>query len=545
MFDSRRLLLYPMIPVTVMLIVGMLLADGVASSVSPWVWGGAFGVVVLLSILFHSFAFRYLQSLLALMASLLAGATLMTLQNQRIGDGFASEPCAFEAVVASPVTVKKKSVQMDIIVTSSARPFKVRATLLRDTLAEQLSPGIGLRAFGAFEKPENRFRSSFDYRAYLLRHDYRSTVFLLPYEWETARVSLRSLSSFERFRLTAFKFRQRLVEGYARQGFDDEQLAIFAAMTLGQRQLISPELREAFNVSGGSHVLALSGLHLSILFMVLALVFRFRPNMRRLSSSRRIFSVVVMLVAIWSFVVLVGMSASVVRSAFMLSVFCLMQLLGRWSVSLNVLAFSAACLLCVNPQSLFDVGFQLSFASVASILLFFSPLFHLVYKPSYTTTSIFGHLGRWMWGIVSVSIAAQIGAAPLVAYHFGRIPCYFLLTSFVVIPLAYVIISGAVLFWLLTWWSAAQHVVAVILAKTTSMLAAGMQWIATLPGASIEVKSMNEVGVICCYVVALALLGIYHVLRSKRRVIPEPSELDKEFAKRVSTKRQPVFPWSN
>ena len=171
--------------------------------------------------------------------------------------------------------------------------------------------------------------------------------------------------------------------------------------------------------------------------------------------------------SIWAFVFLTGMSASVVRSAIMLTVYALLALGHRQKMSVNTLAFTAIVMLLVTPKALFDVGFQMSFMAVFSILLFV-PLFYRPFSAEYLMTH---RAVSWLWGIVAVSVAAQIGVAPLIAYYFGRFSCYFLLTNFIVIPAATLILYLAL---------------GTLLIPSLGVLNTTLLYIATIPGATIE-----------------------------------------------------------
>jgi competence protein ComEC len=239
-------------------------------------------------------------------------------------------------------------------------------------------------------------------------------------------------------------------------------------MTLGDKSAMTRELRDVYAVSGASHVLALSGLHLGIIYMLLSL----------LIVGRRLRYVIlpVVVLAIWAFVLLTGLPVSVVRAAVMISLYALLSLIHRGHFSLNALSLAALLILTVSPDSLWDVGFQLSFAAMVAILT----VQPLLARPVSETYLFDRPVLRWLWGIVTVSVAAQIGTAPLIAYYFGRLPLYFLLTNLLVIPAATVII------WLVPV-ALLQPVAGVLLLKCVSWLNAALTLIAQRqPGASID-----------------------------------------------------------
>ena len=222
--------------------------------------------------------------------------------------------------------------------------------------------------------------------------------------------------------------RDRLLHRLSDGGLEGDAYAVVAAMALGDKSALTKDLRETYSVTGASHVLALSGLHLGIIYMLLSLLV--------LGRRRRMFSQLFLIISIWGFVFLVGMSMSVVRAAIMISVYALLSLGHRDKMSVNTLAFTAIVMLMVHPLSLFDVGFQLSFMAVFSILVWYPFFEGLIPQPF-----LMSHrLVKWLWTMLAVSCAAQLGTAPLVAYYFGRFSSLFLITNLVVIPAATLIL---------------------------------------------------------------------------------------------------------
>ena len=274
-------------------------------------------------------------------------------------------------------------------------------------------------------------------------------------------------SRLDRSKTYFLEQRAKLLDRLSESGVDGSVYAVVAAMTLGDKSQLTRELKDTYAVSGASHILALSGLHLGILYTLLSL----------LLSRRRwqVLSQVVIIVCIWLFVFLVGMSASVVRSAVMFTVYALLSLGHRDKMSVNTLAFAAIVMLLLNPKSLFDAGFQMSFMAVLAILLFY-PLFESVWSQPF----LFDHrIFKWLWTMLAVSCAAQIGVAPLIAYYFGRFSNYFLLTNLVVVPAATLILYLSLLVLLIPS-------LAYLLIYIVEALNHLLSWIATLPGASIE-----------------------------------------------------------
>ena len=308
---------------------------------------------------------------------------------------------------------------------------------------------------------------------------------------QRARQEPPSVSRLDRSKTYFLERRAKLLDRLSESGVDGSAYAVVAAMALGDKSQLTRELKDAYAISGASHILALSGLHLGIIYTLLSL----------LLSRRRwqVTTQVVIIVSIWLFVFLVGLSASVVRSAVMVTVYALLSLGHRDKLSVNTLAFAAIVMLLFNPLSLFDVGFQLSFMAVLAILLFY-PLFENLWsQPFLLDHRVF----RWLWTMLAVSCAAQIGVAPLIAYYFGRFSCYFLLANLVVVPAAALILYLSLSVLLIPS-------LAYLLIYIVDALNRLLTWIATLPGVSIEGLHPTLLQVSMAYVIIMA---VYLLLR--------------------------------
>lgn len=273
---------------------------------------------------------------------------------------------------------------------------------------------------------------------------------------------------------TAMQMRQQMMERYRQWGVSDEVLGVVTAMSLGEKSQLEWELKDTYSKVGAAHILALSGLHLMIIYAFISLFIAWRRF--------RMLSQIIIIVAIWAFAFLVGMSPSVVRSAFMISIYALLSLGHRERLSVNTLALTAIVMLLFNPQSLYDISFQLSFMAVLAILLFY-PLFCQVLPPHILQRH------RWLnalWGMVTVSVSAQLGTAPLIAYYFGRFSTYFLLSNFVVVPLATAVLYLTLASVLTGWWTGLQQLLVTILSAVVILMNRLLQTISHLPYCTIE-----------------------------------------------------------
>lgn len=301
-----------------------------------------------------------------------------------------------------------------------------------------------------------------------------------------------------RSRLFFLQQRERLLNRYRQQGLEGDTYALVAAMTLGDKSSIGKDLRQTYNVSGAAHVLALSGLHMGIIYAILTLLTFGRRR-------RRIITQTLIVVALWAFVFLVGMPTSAIRSATMLSLYALLTLGYREKASINALAFTALVMLAISPYALFDIGFQMSFLAVLSILVWMpimsnwvSPILQLHYPPL-----------RWVWSLITITLAAQLGVAPLIAYYFGRFSTFFLATNFVAIPAITIII-----------WLALATLIIPALASLLTVVVNGLNTcldaINHLPGASIEGLHPTILQVSLTYLLILCVYWLIRVLEVKR-----------------------------
>ena len=320
-----------------------------------------------------------------------------------------------------------------------------------------------------------------------------------------------SPSMTQRAQANALELRNQLVNTLSDKGLGQQELAVVSAMTLGDKSLIDKDLKNDYSRSGASHVLALSGLHLGIIYFVFSfMTARWR---RRYYHWSRPVSEGLILITMWSYVVLVGMSPSVVRAAIMMTVYSLLSLQNRNRSSLNALAFTAIIMLVADPMILFNISFQLSFVAVAFILLYQGRIYSLI--PSSTHPIV-----KWCWRFLSVSLAAQLGVAPLTAYYFHQISSYFLLSSLVVMVFTPLIIYLSLLFFLLMWLPVVQSWLVVPLSWLVHIQNTCLQGVSSLSGSTIVTPSLHPLQVCLIYIIIFAVDAmIYRFRLYKRNII--------------------------
>ena len=189
---------------------------------------------------------------------------------------------------------------------------------------------------------------------------------------------------------------------------------------------------QSYSNTGVVHIIAISGLHLGLIYWLLLQLLK--PLQRR--KYTKWLRPVIIVLGLWLFSLLAGAQPSILRSAIMFTCIVLGENLSKRTSIYNTLALSAFILLCWNPYWLWDVGFQLSYSAVLSIIIFMQPIYNLFY--------IKNKLLDFFWKLNAVTIAAQILTLPVSIYHFHQFPTHFLLTNFVAVPLSSLILLGEI-----------------------------------------------------------------------------------------------------
>ena len=215
-----------------------------------------------------------------------------------------------------------------------------------------------------------------------------------------------------------------LAERLDSTGLDEQALAVSSALLLGQKEGLSREMRRNYAQAGASHLLALSGMHLGILYglMYILLIRRIRY------SDWKWFFLPPILLTVWGYAFIAGMPVSLVRASIMLTLATIAALAQADTPPLHILALSALVILLFTPAALMQAGFQLSFISVFFILV--------LYRPVRERLGIRNKVAD----LLLLSVVAQLGTAPLSIWYFHSLPLLGALVSIVLIPLTTIII---------------------------------------------------------------------------------------------------------
>lgn len=343
---------------------------------------------------------------------------------------------AYEAVVRSVPESKAKSwkLQVDVvrITNGTWKPSTGKVLLYLSKSSFENIPwhyGDHLLIKGApveLAAPVNP--GEFDYKRFLSFRNIYHQQFLKEDQ-------VRFLSSVERKGFIHYSHRVRAwateVINHYIQGAQTQ--AIAQALILGVTDGIDTDLQQAYAASGAMHVLAVSGLHVGIIYGIL--LYLFRP-LSTFSWSRWVVALVSILL-LWAFAFVTGLSPSVLRAVTMFSFIAMARPLGWRTNIYNTLAASAFVLLLYDPYLIMSVGFQLSYLAVLGIVY--------LQRPIYNLWEVKSRVGDWIWQITCVSIAAQIATFELSMLYFHQFPVYFLVSNLFVIPLSTLVLVGGII----------------------------------------------------------------------------------------------------
>lgn len=445
------------------------------------------------------------QSTFILLGFICLGAFLAVHQESKVKVTLPEGEITYEATVITEAKEHPKTWSADMIITSGAMQGKtIKAFFPKKSDIKPL-PTECITATSVLTVPERQAGTTFDYARYLNNHGISGTTFIVPWKYQHNKFSTDNLPVTIAVAAKLRLIRLFLINKISKWGMSVDAESLIAGIALGQKNSISKSQREAYSQAGAAHILALSGLHLGIIWSLLCVLCLGRW---RTAGS------MIALLTIWAYVMFAGMPVSAVRAAVMLTVMSLASLTNRRGSSLNTLAFAAIIILLISPSALYDVGFQLSFVAVAFIVIFTTPFMNIL-SPKWRSRH------PWLTRLTSmtvVTVTANIGTLPLVALYFNNIPLYGLITNLIAIPLITVIL------WLfivcittmsLALPSALLSFLTSILDTVIIVLNSSISFIASLPHSTVSIHITSLQSVVL-YIAILSLLWILVIIIPKR-----------------------------
>ncbi|MFK7787300.1 MAG: ComEC/Rec2 family competence protein [Crocinitomicaceae bacterium] len=306
---------------------------------------------------------------------------------------------------------------------------------------------------------------------------------------------------FEQWRSTA----KKLFEDIFSSHLKGDELAIASALVLGDKSLLTTDLRESFGAAGAMHVLAVSGLHIGIILEILLFLF---GRMPKIFTKKR--ALILSLLILWTYAAIIGFPPSVVRAALMFSFLSVSRLTSDRSDSLNTLFLSALVMLLYDPLLIYDIGFQLSYLAMIGILTLQKPIASIMYVRN-----------KWLrkiWEGTTVGIAAQLFTFPLTLYYFNQFPNYFLLTNIGMMIFAGVVLSLGLILISMNWITVLGKFIAVAFGFSIAAMLFFVRWVEGLPYALANAFVLEFWMVITAYVL-LALLLIYRKHQTVSKIL--------------------------
>ncbi|QXP61113.1 ComEC/Rec2 family competence protein [Olleya sp. HaHaR_3_96] len=256
----------------------------------------------------------------------------------------------------------------------------------------------------------------FSYKAYLEKQQIYYQIYANQHDILELKSEISTAFGY------AASFRNYINKKLSEYEYSDDQLSIINALILGQRQNITKEVYDNYTNAGAIHILAVSGLHIGIILLLLNVVLK---PIERIKNGKLI-KTIILVILLWTYALIAGGSASIIRATTMFSIVAIGINLKRPTNIYNTLAISVFVLLLIKPNFLFDVGFQLSYAAVISIVSF-QPILERFWSPKYKLTKL-------LWQTLTVTVSAQFGIIPISLYYFHQFPSLFWLSNLIVIP---------------------------------------------------------------------------------------------------------------
>ncbi len=341
----------------------------------------------------------------------------------------------------------------------------------------------------------------FDYRSYLNKQGIYGQVFIRFNEYIIAGEASFSLKK------VASKIRNSVQLSLEKHIDHPEVLSITKALLLGQRQDISKDLRESYVKAGAIHILAVSGLHVGILYLILSYIFRPLDRFK----NGRLCKVLIIVAALWMYALIAGLSASVVRAVTMFTFIALGMISNRRGNVLYPLTSSAFFLLLLKPLFLFDVGFQLSYLAVFGIV-WIQPMLGNIWKPKYLILHKF-------WQLCTVSLAAQIMILPLSLYYFHQFPGLFILSNLVIVPFLGVILTGGIVLIILSLFGILPRFLVITYETVIEGMNSFVYWVADREQFLITDIPFSALLMIVCYCMILGLGNLYSNWHPKKIMV--------------------------
>jgi competence protein ComEC len=353
---------------------------------------------------------------------------------------------------------------------------KVALTIERDTTSAELLHVDDVLVVkctpNVLDAPRNPLE--FNYAEYMRTQDVWAQANVRQTDWSLCDSLLAATLLSATLRGTFIRWRETLLQRLAQEPIEQREMGVLSALILGKASAIDREVIQNYARAGVVHVLAVSGMHVALIYMLL------KPLFERLwgrSKARRL-KTIIPVVLLWLYAAMTGFSPSVLRAAWMFSFVIVADNFGLRNTIYNAMAASALLLLMMDPMIAFSMGFMLSYLAVIGIAAIHPALHRLFYFES--------RISKWLWELASISVSAQLATLPLTLYLFHQFPTWFIITNVMVIPLSTIVLYLALAYFALLAIAPFASFIAGLVGLLTRIMNDLMEWSAHWPAALIE-----------------------------------------------------------
>jgi competence protein ComEC len=377
--------------------------------------------------------------------------------------------------------------------------FKFIIYLEKTKEAADLKPGDMLLTYVRPQRIKSFSTSNgFDYAKYMFKQGIVYSAYSPKNKW----IKIDS-GKIRKIQKIGFSCKTSLLNLLKRAGLEGNDFAVASALTIGYRADLDKEIRQAYSSTGTTHILAVSGMHVGLLYVVLGFFLGFLDKFK----LGKIVKPVLLIGIIWFYAFLSGLSPSVLRSALMITFIGLGETMRRKSFIFNSIAGSAFLLLLYDPLQIADVGFQLSYSAVIGIVVFYPIIYNWIPFRNMFTDQV--------WQLTAVSIAAQLLTFPLTIYYFKQFPVLFILSNILAIPISTMAMYTALLMVGISFMPFAVHLIGIVLKALVNLLNLSVLWIEQIPHSYVTGLSFSATEVVLWYL----LIANFSLFLIRRKAI--------------------------
>ncbi len=323
-----------------------------------------------------------------------------------------------KAIAQAHTVIKKDSVYNAV--------GKLLLYISKDSVASSITYGSKIIIKKKLQEIKNSGNpAAFDFKGYCARQQIFYQCYLQSKDWILLKE--RENNFYDKIIFTTRAYIIHVIDTYI-TGNDESSVA--KALIVGDRVDLDKDLVQAYSNAGVIHIIVIAGLHLGLIY---ALLFWITGKISFIKKSTAL-RFAIILICIWFFTLLTGAASPVLRAAVMFSFIAISKILNRKTSVYNSLAVSAFVLLCINPYSLWDAGFQLSYLAVTSIAI--------CYKHIYYWMNVKPWVLRKVWEIIALSLSVQVLTLPAILYYFHQMPLLFIISNIIAVPLAIFALYG-------------------------------------------------------------------------------------------------------